>query len=567
MPDATPTVTTTKLPATTAATKPAIATPSNNVKAVRAKPEYKKSTLERSHIDQRFSPRYEPIKILFLTGTYAGQYLDLGTNSVTLTESQSTEWEYASGDTVRPGCNFKTISTREFNLDLDYYDLNEDVRQLVEGIFHTHEIGDASKTPPDLQIISGTATISPIICRRVDPSYDLPLPNNRGYRHATVRVTLELRPEPGSPHDLAPVLSPTYLTNYKQRTTAIDRAKSGAIARTKALLDPCLGEEGSKKVSEMMKSNELGDPDKLLELDGSIFLQLVAAGLPSSVMEDPRIKNKIAVDLAVSMTKEEDGMNPTAIRDVAQALVSGNTGRVPAAYLRPTDVLIEDKEGNRSTQSQSLFEMMKGDYDIINGALTDQKLGPEDPVFDRTSYPTASQRMMGVARCGIQLRNVSGPLVADRSGTETATLSAINDALANSKVTDDEIKELFGLPSNTPETVMRQLRGNGPYDSKEKFLDEAAPNRQGFTAYNMWSAFSGGETQTLSDINAFIAKEETTAEEIAKAFKISKEEAQKLKDAKQFTDKASFVNVFGEPGTTAKGQEAWTQFKLKGTEG
>jgi hypothetical protein len=502
---------------------------------------------------------------MFLTGPYAMQFLDLGCNSMSLVEDQSAEWEYAKGDSIRSGANFKAVGTREFQIELDYYDENQDIRQLVEANYHMHEIGDESHTPPDLQMISGTATIDPLICRRVSPTYDMALPGNRGYRHAVVRLTLEIRPEPGSKHDLAPVVSPTYLTNYKKRTDAIARAKAGVIARTKALLEPCLGEKGTQAVVNLIENNKLSDPNTLLQLEPNTFVNIIAAGLPKQVLEDPRIQQKIKSDTALVMTTREDGMNPTAIRDVSNALLTGNATNVPAAYLQPTAVMVQDAQGNRTSQSKSLFDMMAGDYQVISDALLNQNLGPKDAVFNRVQHPTASQRLLNSVSCGVGLRREGGLLVPDVQSSEASLLKGINDTLASPNVTDEQIKQLFGLPANTPQTVIASLKRSAPYGSREEFIRESSSNRQGFTAYNMWSGFTAAETKTITKVNELLKKEGITDEDIKKEFGLSStEEAKKLKQAGSFQDKTSFLNLMnGGDRTSRRGEEIWMKIQLK----
>jgi hypothetical protein len=555
---------TAKTNATTATPANPVVAPSKGTAPVRSSPVYADATLVRSNRHDRFSPRYEPIKLMFLSGPYAMQFLDLGCNSMSLVEDQAAEWEYAKGDSIRSGAGFKAVGTREFQIELDYYDENQDIRQLVEANYHMHEIGDESHAPPDLQIISGTATIDPLICRRISPTYDMALPGNRGYRHAVVRLTLEIRPEPGGKHDLAPVLSPTYLTNYKKRTNAVARAKTGVIARAKALLEPCLGEQGTQAVVNLIENNKLSDPNTLLQLDASTFVNIVAAGLPKPVLEDPRIQQKIKNDYALVMTQREDGMNPVAIRTVSNALLSGNAGNVPAAYLEPTTITSVDADGNRTSQSKSLFDMMAGDYQVITDALLNQQLEAKDTVFDRVTHPTASQRLLNTVSCGVGLRQSGGLGASDIQGSEAAMLKGINDALSSTSITDEQIKQLFGLPANTPETVIRSLRRSAPYESKEKFIQEASPNRQGFTSYNMWSGFGATETKTLTKINGVLKKDAVTEEDIKKELNLSSEEAKKLKQAGSFQNKESFLNLMnGGDRTSRRGEEIWAKIQLK----
>jgi hypothetical protein len=536
---------------------------------------YAKSTLERSHRDPKFTPAYEPIRIMFLTGAYAKQFLDLGTNTMTLSESQSAQWETTKGSSVRTSSSFKNIEPRRFNLDLDYWDNNKDIRQLVENCAHLQEITDFSHSPPDLQIINGTATIDPVVCTSFEPTYDTPLPGNRGWHHGTVKLTFELRSEKSGRHELAPPLGPTPLGDYKKKTNAADRAKMAAFAQVEALLEPCLGKEAVQKLETMMRLNQLNNPDNLLKLDSETFLQLAAAGFPNNIMSDPRIQQKIKTDTAVVMAKRENGMNPIYMRDVAQALLLGDTKRVPEVYLQSTNVVAEkvttDKDGNfvsstNSTTSKSLFEMMKNDYDVIVNSILNGKLSSSDDVFNRDKNPTAGQRIQGMVSCGLGMRNQGAPLFAGQTNTDAAQINGINQLLSNPKTTDAELKRILGLPASTPETVLRKLRSGVPYDNKEDFLKSATTNRQGFSAYNMLSSFSSAEAATLGKMNEFLQQKDLTDDQIKEAFGLtSPQDIKKIRDAKAFKDKDQFLAAFGSAGTnnlTGPGSQIWVKFQL-----
>jgi hypothetical protein len=532
----------------------------------RSDPAYTRSTLQKSRLDPKLTPRYEPLKIMCLTGAYARQFLDLGCNSMTLSESQSASWNETEGNSVRQSLVFKNVSTRSFELELDYWDNNEDVRQLVENNAHLQEITDFSHSPPDLQIITGTAPIDPVVCDSFTPTYDCPLPGNRGWRHGVVRLGLKLRSERNSKHELAPALSPTPWGDYKRKTSASERSKQAVLAQVEGLLEPCLGEKGVQQVTSLIKSGDINNPDKLLQLDPNTFIQLAATGFPSAIAKDPRIQEKLKSDLALTMVTKENGMNPVYVRTMAQALVSGDSSQVPAVYLEPVTVVGESKDGQKTKKSTNLYEMMQADYGTISQAFLEQKLSPNDDVFNRDKNPTASQRVTNLASCGMGMRSAGAPLFSDVSGNDAVVIKGLNEALANPKISNDQIRQMFGLPASTPETVIRKLRSSAPYDTKEEFIKEASANSKGFTSYNMWSSFTSNENNTLSKINGLLQSGNLTDDQIKEYFGvISPQDIKKIKESKNFSTKENFLALFGTPGTgnlEGQGNRFWMNFKL-----
>ena len=79
-------------------------TPGNDVSAkpIDSNP-YGKSTLQSHPWDNAKSLRYQPVSILFLTGDYANQILDLGYNVLNLKEDQPFGWEVLKTRGVRSG--------------------------------------------------------------------------------------------------------------------------------------------------------------------------------------------------------------------------------------------------------------------------------------------------------------------------------------------------------------------------------------------------------------------------------------------------------------------------------
>lgn len=564
---------TAKLPtSTTAAAKDA----KTGKKAGNVEIQQKKATLVAQKIDPKFTPPYTPLKILFLSGGLKGKTLDLGFNINELSSSQTADW----ADTnevggIRVGSNFKGIGARTFSITLEYWSDNDDVQQLVENNAYLQSITDFAATPPLLQFILGSATIEPVVCTSFDPKYDTPLPKQGGFRHAQVGLSFKLLGGKGSVHQLAPPLSPTGLGNYLQDTTQAERAKQGEIAATEAQLAQCLGAEGSKQITNLMEKNQLGNSEAVARLSSRAFLQLAASGgLTKKMMDDPVIKEKLRNDLALTMVESENGSQKfaTEYRNIAQALVSGDPSGLSGRLTEPVPVTEEilskeekkdEQSGSTSTRKTSyktLFEMMSSDYNRILEAYEKQDFN-----LDPNSDKTAIGRLNNVASCGLQIKARGGIQAIDVSGREAAVLGGINQFLADPKTTDADIKKYFGLPDNTPETVIRKLRNGGPYETREAFVANSSYNRMGVTGVNLWNSFDKTETQTLADINGFVQQQNLSDDDIKKRFGVKDEKdiAEIRNGGKPFTSKEDFLHKVGAEakGSDGKGNEWWNEFR------
>jgi len=528
----------------------------------------KKATLLAQKLDPKFTPLYTPLTIVFLTGAFKGESLDLGFNISELSSSQSADWSDTNEKGgIRTGSNFKSISSRTFNITLEYWADNDDVQQLVENNAYLHSLTDFAATPPLLQFIFGAATISPIVCTSFDPKYDTPLPKGGGFRHAQVGLTFKLLGGKGSVHQLAPPLCPTPLGNYLQDTTQAERAKQGTINAATQQLVPCLGKEGSEQVTDLIENNQLNDPEALSKLSSRAFIQLAASGgLSKKILSDPKIQEKLKGELALVMVEEENGSQnfATNSRRVARAITSGDPSGLSGAILEAvpvTEEVIDDKGVvTRVGGSKTQFELMSNDYQRLLTAFNGQDFNL-DPNADKT----AIQRLNNVASCGLQILQTGGIQAVDVSGKEAGTIAGINQFLADPKTTDAQIKERFGLPDDTPETVLRKLRRGVPYKSKSEFLNDSSYNRMGVTGYNMWNSFDKADTQTLADLNSFLKQENLSDDDIKKRFGVdSKEEIAAIRNGnKPFKSKEEFLGKIGgdSTGLDGKGNENWLEFQ------
>lgn len=526
-----------------------------------------KATLSKQKRTPRFDAEYNPLEIMFLSGNYEGQVLDVGLNIQEFSESQSAEWADAQGTNIKVGSNFAKISPRTFSVKFEFSDLNEDIRQIAEAVAHTQELGKKTWTPPLLRIVIGKTAIAPVVCTQFDITYDEALPLKGGFRHGVVSMSLKEIAGQGSTGQLgAPLTSTkTYLQDYDANTSEQDKAKIGQNRTTRALLAPCLGEEASNQIADLVENKQLDDIPRLLSLASDIFLNTVTAGLISpETLKNTQITEKLKRDLAEKLAKDAPGLNPVHIREVAQALYTGQPNALPPSLMNP--IL-------GTTKSQ--FEQLLGDYQAILGAMAEQKLNEADPIFgkgDEKGTPgkatqTSAKTMTDSFGCAISMRRLGSPNLANKSNeSDTKAIDGINQALANQKLTNPDIARMFGLAADTPETVIRQIRNSGPYKTKEDFLAKLANSRNGITGYVLWQNFDTRDKENLSTINKLITKEGLTDEEISKAFGIPKDSemiALIRNGGKPFKSKQEFIDRLTKketPPDPSKAYQAWETF-------
>lgn len=527
--------------------------------------EHQKSTLQKQEREP-WSKDYSPLKIRFLTGVYKDQLLEIGFNIKELATSQTAEWEKGKNTSIRVGHNFVSISPRTFNLTLEFWSLNEDIQQLVENIAHLHEITDNSATPPKIQFAFGSTLIDPLICTSFNFKYDTPLPNQKGMRHGTVDLVFELDAGAGTKHQLAPPLASTPLGDYKQRTTRAERQKRGIIDSAKTQLAPCLSPESNVKIGAIFEENRLGDPTAIAVLPADTFINLALAGsISKEILNRVEIQEKLKNDLAERLAIKEEGIgqNKAALK---AAIISGDFSALPAEFNEAQTISYESAEGKALTKTESLFEQISGDYQSILTAIQEQKLDSSSPIFSTKNSVTAIQRITAIGSCGIGLRISGAPKIADIQGSNAVLLAGINNAISLAK-NDEEIKTIFNLASNTPETVIRKLKNAQPYKTKENFLQDASRDNLGITGIILWSSFSKHESSVLADVNTFLTKEGVTDDDIKKQFGVDDKQLVALKNGgKPFLSKEDFLKAISkesqENPMDGKGNKIWRDFQI-----
>jgi hypothetical protein len=524
----------------------------------------KKATLTKQVFDPRFGANYAPLEIRFLTGACADQLLDLGFNIQEFGMSQAQNWEKGKGQTIQVGHNFDNVSPWTFNLNWQYWGLWEDVHQLAALCQHMGTIDPKLSTPPKLQFTFGEAIIDPVVCTNIDIKFDAPHPGSKGMRHATVTATFELEAGKGTKHQLSPPLAPNALSDRIRTLTETERERQGLIGVTRTSLAPCLGKKGSENVAKLLKDNKLGDEATLQALDANTFVQLAVAGtIPKETLAKPEFQEKLKRDLAFRMAKTENGTTPATSEQLARALESGDPFGLPEQFTSTQQDRRVDEKGVETTKANTLFGRISGDYQAALTAIKDQKLAANDDVFNPVKNPTAQGRLTAAAGCGLDLRNNGAPKIAKTEGKDAVLISGINQAIAGTK-SDEELKKLFNLPENTPDTVLRKIKNGVPYQSKDEFLARSSYNQMGITGHSLWSSFDAHESAQLTEVNKFLTQENLSDDDLKKRFGVGDDIAKKLRNnGKPFASKEEFLKASSpnSTGIDGKGNQVWLDFE------
>ena len=414
-----------------------------------------------------------PLSIVFLDGDFAGKSLDLGVSVEEISHEQSSEWADSNAPGIRSGCNFSRISNRTFSLKLTFYDTKYDISHLVENLAHLHEISTGQTTPSTLLWKQGDLRGERVVCTSFRPNYKNPLGGSKGFHFAEVELQFKLLGGKSSPDGRGRPLTGTPLQIYRNTLTITERQKKAATAAIQQLLAPCVGEKGTKDLSDLIINNKQQNEAAILALDYKTFVNGAVGGIFSkNTLNLPAIKEKLRIDLARVIAEKEPGAGIES-RKLAEALVSNNASSL-------------------TVKLQIIFEQLKSDYDKILSAVAAQDIG-DDSRNDVYSSSLTLDRMNNALDCGLSLRkkgrledaSAGGSNGVKPSELEASLLKEINSLIA-SNPNADKIKEAFGV--STPAEI-KVLTNSAPYVSKEQFYQDSSRATVGLTGYNIWSNF------------------------------------------------------------------------------
>lgn len=501
------------------------------------------STIQKSKLDSRFGPRQQPISIMFLDGPFKGQFLDMGAGVSEYSESRTSNWEQLNeAGGVMAGMNFTTLNPQEFSMTMDYYDTNNDILQLVRCNEHLQSLVDKENSSPARLLLQvGRSSIKGVVCTScsITPDPESALPGNSGFKHCTVQLQLKLLAGKGTVYELGPALGPNPLDDWKNSKTDAEREREGFAKVAEQLLSECLGEEGSEKIGQLIRDNKLQDPDALADLDARSFVNLASSGVQLP-LNDERLKQKLAQDLATVMAEEEAGVNPAESNNLATSIQEGTSDRVAPNLLEITP-----------GQTQSQYESLQSDYNEALNALRTNTVSE----IDGASNPSLRGRSNRAFGCGLLLRESGFGAIGQGTEGDQSTLDSIN-SLLSSDLTDEQLVQALGLPKDTPEELLGTIRNGQPYTSKAQFVADLSAQRQQFTGHSLWASFGSGQQVTLKQFNELIAAS-GNAKELSEQLGISESLALLLEGKGNVTSLEDLMAMGSDEAEKRELEAAW----------
>jgi hypothetical protein len=426
----------------------------------------------------RGQPDYTPVKIVFLTGDYKGQQVDLGLGINELSGGQSANWEELAQSNIRQGLTFKNLTPRNISFDVTFWSGDHDVSHLVENLKHLQEITSVRSTaagglpyPPLLLLTIGSQRFS-VVCTEISDKYEHPHPENVGFRFCTCSLTFKQISDKTTPDSLGRPSTGTPLLAWISNTTDQERKKQAQQAIVEESLFNGVSSEQSEEVRKLVEDNALNDKTRILDLDPKSFVNLaLAGGFSKALLADPEVQAKLKEDLATLFAENADGIlseDPRYFRLLTEALQSGDPSNLP-------EVLREQ------------FDDYKKDYNIIYEAIEKQALDSTSNhgLFTKPEFLEARKKLFAFGGRGLELRQAQVFNDNIEDAQTSKAVEDINKFLAEKS--DDEIKEAFGL--QRPGQV-RIIKNRYPYSSKQHFLNELRElESDGFSSSGAWSKF------------------------------------------------------------------------------
>jgi hypothetical protein len=425
-----------------------------------------------------------PCAIVFLTGPYKGQTLDLG---VAITESQHTQssnWEDQKGRSTRVGSTFTEVSPRQITIKIQFYGLQQDISERCENVMALQEIDEKTGNPGTLLYQEGDLKIQPLV---VDGAITIaksnPFPKNKGFHLADVSIPLKLLGGKTSEHRFATPLMTTELTQWKQQTSDAEKERTGIEKAIQETLADCLSESENRQLTDLIKNRKQDNPGAVGGLSKSALAQAAIGGLiPAAVLQ----KNKEKLSEAFA---HQIAIGTNGIGNQAGAMEAAILGR-PGIPLSP--------------DLASSVQTLRNHHGVILEAALEQKLRPQDAVF---SDPATAGTLLRSVKCGVRLLNQGKPpipantaAIANRDAFFKAQLKEqADDPTAQDRLITDRLNTLLSDPKNSEETIqkalglkskeeVKALKNARPFKGKDDFVERLGSS-SGIVGVKSWEAF------------------------------------------------------------------------------
>ena len=503
------------------------------------------ATLFKSDLSPARDRYRETVKITFLTGIYQGRSLHLGTNTMKFDDTQTAVWNEEPGKGVKVGSNFSHISPTEMNFSVSFVSDHDDVAQLSENCREMHHITLLGETdprnPPILRIVTGKRVYEESKCMSVKCSYEHPHADGIGWGVVKVEMSFQDTGGRDSVNRDAPPACATPLDAEISKLTTAELQRQADTTKAKAFAE-CL-KSGSTAIEDIIKNNQQQDVAVLKALPPELLLNFaIGGGIVPPALDDPGLQDKLKYAIAYELVRKEPGVTPanTPIATTANAIVAGSSSGVREPII-------------------SVFDQLSAAYTSIFEAITTRNFLK---VYEGEGSATTSTRFNKIGLCGNNIRNQGGfPSQGNNVSEDVAIADSISSFLSDGDMTDAHIKKYFGLPDDTPETVIRKIKEGRPYTNKAQFMDKATYGQGAVTGYSAWAGFVASETANLSAINAFITRSGVTDSEIGTAFGVSGDAIAKVKNNnRNFASKKAFLKAISGSESTSEGNKTWNTF-------
>lgn len=461
-----------------------------------------KATLRSQHVDDKAyqgqrseenppTPPLKTVEITFINGDLKettlkiGEYLGVGIEEVS--HSSGASWSAAGEKGIRNNANFDKLSDRTFSLNLQFYDIREDISQLVENLEHLTRIPSGQKSPPLLIYKQGKLVLRPVVCTGLKSTYKNPRFGDRGFMFAEMSLDFMLVAGASSEHALGGPLAPNPLSDILSQESKSDREKRQSISSAKRLLYQCLGGNGNSQLEASLKDGRYKSINGVLGMDSGLVVQLAIAGMiPQKVLDDESVKSKISRQISNSLSRKESGIggNPKYETQLSEYL----RGR---RSLESLDSALTAQTSN----GKSLADEIKGDFGVITESIINQKLADDSPMFNRSVFPTAGERFQSFGSCGQLMRKSDAAKInPDDPVKDSQTLGKLKTFIDRASKGDKTLKKAeqlkaFGLRSlDTPK--LEQIISRNPYKDKQDFIDRMSDVMGGDAAARvLWASF------------------------------------------------------------------------------